>query len=110
MPTPRCERPDDGHDEREVAGPLAVGAAPHLVDAPHGLGVDPDPCVEREAAAVDPAEADPSCPPLLDRLGEPDGRGEGLGRQPERARQDARAAAGEWSPPCPLRATRRKRS
>ncbi len=57
VPAPRGERPDDGDDEREVARSLAVGAAPHLVDAAHGLGVDPEPGVEREAAAVDAAEA-----------------------------------------------------
>ena len=93
MPVPRSERGDHGQDEREVARPLAVVAASHLVDAPHGLRIEPEPCVEREPAAVDAAERDPALPSLLDRLGQLHGRRDRLGREPERARQDARAAA-----------------
>ena len=82
-------------DEDDVSRPAAVVGAPASLDAAHHLGVEPDARREAEAPAVDPAEADRLRPALGERVGDPRRGLDGIARQPERAREDARAAAGQ---------------
>src|SRR5581483_11931200 len=56
-------------------------------------GVDADAGAERETPAVDAADGDAPRAARLDRLGEPPCGGDRIGRQAERARENARAAA-----------------
>ena len=83
----------DHPDERDVAGPRAVGVASELVEPAHRLAVEPEAGREAEAAAVDRAERDAARAPVGERGAERARGGDRIARQTERAREDARAPA-----------------
>ena len=83
----------EGADERQVAGPLAVRCPAAPVDPANRLGIQPDPGVEGEAAAVYAACLDPPGPPVSERVRELLRRRNRLARQPESAWEHARATA-----------------
>ena len=75
---------------RRVALQLAVA-----LDPPDHGGVEAEAGVEEEAAAVDAPEPDPRERAPAERREQDVGRGDGIERDPERARVDVRRAAGQ---------------
>ena len=86
--------PDHRREEGDVARAPAVPVAAAAVDAPHRLGVEPDPGGEAEAAAVHAPEADRGA---SGRRRAP--RRRGRRRQPDRAAGRARAGRHSRPPP-----------
>ena len=76
-------------------GRLPSSRLPERVDASHCLRVEADAGAEREATLVDAADRDPPGPLLRDRVRHDARRLDRVRRQPEAAREDARAAARE---------------
>src|SRR5262249_32933319 len=89
----RRERTHDRERESKVARALPVGLPAQRVDAPHGLGVEPDAGSEREAAPVHSPQGDPPCPSIPERLCDRSSCLDRVRRQPERPREHARTAA-----------------
>ena len=88
---PRPKRSRCRLQERHVTGPPPIGPAADLVDLPDEFGIEPDPGVEPEAAAVHASDADTARPPPGYTL-----RGLArVARETERPRKDARAAPRE---------------
>src|SRR5204862_7792714 len=79
-------------DEGEVARSPSLWRAAALVDPADDLGVDPDAGAEREPPPVHPTGRDVPEPVLCECAGELLGGLDGIPRQAERSRQDARAA------------------
>src|SRR4051812_11641572 len=86
------EQPERGSREGEIAGALSRVGAPARVDPAHYLGVESDAGREREAPAVGAAEADPPRAPSGERRRDGASGVDGVAREPEGARQDARPA------------------
>ena len=81
--------------EGDISGATAIVLAPEPVDPADELGVQAEAGREPEAAAVHAAEGDSPQSPLGQRAGDLAGRGNGIARQAERARQHARPPAGQ---------------
>src|SRR5581483_12206539 len=84
----------DREGEDEVARTATVGAAPATVDPADRLRVDAETAGEEEAAAVHAAGRDRARAAGGDRRRDPGRGGRRVAGQAERAREDARAAAG----------------
>ena len=89
------ERTDDCPCECEIAGATSVAAPPESIHPPHGLRGQPYAGCERETPAVDSTKRDPARSARRKRVRHLPSRFDGNPGQPEGAREDARAAAGQ---------------
>src|ERR687898_1622728 len=83
-----------GRRQEGAVGRPAAASPPELVHAAHDLRRKPKRCCEPEAAAVDPPKRDLARSPGANRVGDQPCGTLHITRQPQRARQDAGAAAG----------------
>lgn len=80
--------------DHQVAGKPPVMGPPSLLDPPDELGVEAQTGGEGEAAAVHPPERDRSRVSGFERKPDPAGGRDRIAGQPERTREDVRAASG----------------